>query len=128
MVKGIHSNNIHGNIIISTIIMLYYYYIHSDIKKSKYLRIQIFSLFLGGGAIFYFHSGIHSNRYGFLSGYVGGYVLLVFTSGSWLSDILCERSTRSFTKRAKVRARNPAPNLMLGMLARGTGGSWEELN
>ena len=32
-------------------------------------------------------------------------------------------STKSLTKRAKVLARNPAPNLMLGMLVRGTVGS-----
>jgi hypothetical protein len=39
-----------------------------------------------------------------------------------------EMSTRSLTKRANVLARNPAPNLMLGMLASGTVASWVELN
>ena len=32
-------------------------------------------------------------------------------------------STRSLTNRAKVLARNPAPNLILGILVRGTVGS-----
>ncbi len=42
------------------------------------------------------------------------------TSVHWLSQTCVAISTKSLTSLANVRARNPEPNLMLGMLANGT--------
>ena len=68
-------------------------------------------------------AGAWGSSFCIAGGMPGTLQLHIYTCGAFLSQIICAMSTRSFTKRAKVLARNPAPNRMLGMVQRGMVGS-----